>query len=103
MVKVSNEKKNLTRIAGEFLVASRLAQRGYMVALQWGTTISYDILVFDKNGGTAFIEVKTTASRRGAWALQKKFAQERTDLIPDKKRFVACVDMVPNASIEPLV
>jgi len=42
MVKVSNEKKNLNRLAGEFLVASRLAQRGYMVTLQWGNTISYD-------------------------------------------------------------
>ena len=50
MTKVSNERKNLSRLAGEFLVASRLTQRGYMVALQWGTTIGYDILVFDKAG-----------------------------------------------------
>jgi hypothetical protein len=48
--KVSNEKKNLSRLAGEFLVASRLTQRGYMVTLQWGQTIGYDILVFDKKG-----------------------------------------------------
>jgi hypothetical protein len=46
--RVSNEKKNLNRLAGEFLVASRLAHRGYMVTLQWGNTISYDILAFDK-------------------------------------------------------
>ncbi|MBW7657657.1 hypothetical protein K1I42_10195 [Hydrogenophilus thermoluteolus] len=46
MTRVSNEKKNLNRLAGEFLVASRLTQRGYMVTLQWGTTIGYDILVF---------------------------------------------------------
>lgn len=45
--RVSNEKKNLHRLAGEFLVASRLTQRGYMVTLQWGNTISYDILCFD--------------------------------------------------------
>jgi hypothetical protein len=46
MARVSNERKNLNRLAGEFLVASRLAQRGYMVSLQWGTAISYDILAF---------------------------------------------------------
>src|SRR5690242_2618393 len=34
--RVTNEKKNLNRLAGEFLVASRLTQRGYMVTLQWG-------------------------------------------------------------------
>ena len=58
MAKVTTEKKNLNRLAGEFLVASRLTQRGYMVALQWGTTIGYDILVFDKAGNTAFLEIK---------------------------------------------
>jgi hypothetical protein len=52
--RVSNEKKNLNRLAGEFLVASRLAQRGYMVSLQWGNTISYDILAFDKLGKVRF-------------------------------------------------
>jgi len=50
MAKVSNERNNLRRLAGEFLVASRLSQRGYMTALQWGNVISYDILVFDKLG-----------------------------------------------------
>jgi hypothetical protein len=60
--RVSNEKKNLNRLAGEFLVASRSAQRGYMVSLQWGNTISYDILAFDKLGKVAFIEVKSTAA-----------------------------------------
>jgi len=53
MEKVSNERKNLSRLAGEFLVASRLTQRGYMVSLQWGTTIGYDLLVFDKEGNVA--------------------------------------------------
>jgi hypothetical protein len=51
--KVSNEKKNLSRLAGEFLVASRFTQRGYMVALQWGQTIGCDILVFDKKSSVA--------------------------------------------------
>ncbi len=62
--RVSNEKKNLNRLAGEFLVASRLTQRGYMVTLQWGNTISYDILAFDKQGKIAFIEVKSTSTNR---------------------------------------
>jgi len=68
--RVSNEKKNLTRLAGEFLIASRLTQRGYMVTLQWGNTISYDILAFDKHGKVAFIEVKSTASNPRRWVLQ---------------------------------
>lgn len=58
MTRVSNEKKNLNRLVDEFLVASRLTQRGYMVTLQWGTTIGYDILMFDKAGHAAFLEAK---------------------------------------------
>ena len=91
--KVSNEKKNLHRLAGEFLVASRLTQRGYMVTLQWGTTIGYDILVFDKAGKVAFLEVKSTASNPGRWLLQKKYASPRQDTIPIDRRFVCCVDL----------
>ena len=79
--RVSNEKKNLNRLAGEFLVASRLTQRGYMVTLQWGTTISYDILAFDKQGKVAFIEVKSTAAYPRRWILQSKYANPRTDAI----------------------
>ena len=71
--KVSNERKNLHRLAGEFLVASRLTQRGFMVTLQWGNTISYDILVFDKSGHVAFLEVKSSASYHRRWILQKKW------------------------------
>ena len=56
--KISNERKNLTRLAGEFLVASRLTRRGYTVSLQWGTTIGYDILVFDKAEHVAFLRGK---------------------------------------------
>jgi hypothetical protein len=94
MPKVSNEKKNLSRIAGEFLVASRLAQNGYMVALQWGTAIGYDILAFDQYGATAFIEVKTTASHPGAWVLQARFRnEERDEAAANGRRFVACVDL----------
>ncbi|MHB8629889.1 MAG: protein NO VEIN domain-containing protein [Aggregatilineales bacterium] len=33
-----------------------------MVALQWGTTIGYDILAFEKQGKVAYIEVKSTMS-----------------------------------------
>ncbi len=91
--RVSNEKKNLSRLAGEFLVASRLAQRGYMVSLQWGNTISYDILAFDKLGKVAFIEVKSTAAYPRRWVLQSKYANPRSDAIPLERRFVCCVDV----------
>ena len=91
--RVSNERKNLNRLTGEFLVASRLAQRGYMVSLQWGTAISYDILAFDKAGHVAFLEVKSTASYNRRWVLQSKYAHPREDSIPLERRFVCCVDM----------
>lgn len=91
--RVSNEKKNLNRLAGEFLVASRLTQRGYMITLQWGNTISYDILVFDKKGKVAYIEVKSSALYHRRWVLQKKYAHPETDAIPLEKRFVCCVDL----------
>jgi hypothetical protein len=91
--RVSNEKKNLNRLAGEFLVASRLTQRGYMVTLQWGTAIGYDTLAFDKQGKVAFIEVKSTASYPRRWVLQSKYANPRADAIPQERRFVCCVDI----------
>lgn len=93
--RISNERKNLTRLAGEFLVASRLTQRVYMVSLQWGTTIGYDILVFDKSGRVAFIEVKTTASHSSKWPLQRRYASPKDDRINPKARFIACVDLTP--------
>jgi len=93
MAKVTNEKKNLNRLAGEFLVASRLTQRGYMITLQWGNTISYDILAFDKSGNVAFIEVKSSASYKRRWILQNKYADPHHDSIPIEKRFVCCVDI----------
>jgi len=91
--RVSNERKNLSRLAGEFLVASRLTQRGYMVSLQWGSTIGYDILVFDKAGQNAFLEVKATASNPGRWPLQKKYAPHERGAISHKRHFVCCVDL----------
>ena len=91
--KVSNDQKNLTRLAGEFLVASRLAEHGYMITLQWGTTIGYDILVFDKQGAVAFLEVKATASHPQRWIVQAKYARPEGDDIPVEKRFVCCVDL----------
>jgi len=102
MSKVSNERKNLSRIAGEFLVASRLAQRGYMVSLQWGNTISYDILAFDKEGNVAYIEVKSSAANSRRWILQKKYANPKEDAIPVSKRFVCCVDLSSKAE-EPTI
>jgi Domain of unknown function (DUF3883) len=93
MTKVTNERKNLNRLAGEFLVASRLTQRGYMVALQWGTTIGYDILVFDKSGNSSFIEVKSSATYHRRWILQEKYARPEDDKIPVERRFVCCVDL----------
>lgn len=100
--RVSNEKKNLNRLAGEFLVASRLTQRGYMVTLQWGNTISYDILAFDKNGNVAFIEVKSTSSYPYRWVLQSKYANPEQDTIPLQRRFVCCVD-ISSKEAEPMV
>lgn len=91
--RVSNERKNLNRLAGEFLVASRLTQRGYMVTLQWGNPISYDILAFDKQGKVAFIEVKSTASYPRRWVLQRKYASPEADASPVERRFVCCVDL----------
>jgi hypothetical protein len=64
-----------------------------MVTLQWGNTISYDILAFDKQGNVAFIEVKSTASYTRRWVLQRKYASPRTDTIPIERRFVFCVDI----------
>jgi hypothetical protein len=100
--RVSNEKKNLNRLAGEFLVASRLTQRGYMVTLQWGNTISYDILAFDKQGKVAFIEVKSTKSYPRRWVLQSKYASPGSDAIPQERRFVCCVD-ISSEECEPKV
>jgi hypothetical protein len=100
--RVSNEKKNLNRLAGEFLVASRLSQRGFMVSLQWGSTISYDILAFDKRGKVAFIEVKSTAAYPRRWILQSKYARPRDDTIPLERRFVCCVD-ISSKEREPLI
>ncbi len=99
---VSSERKNLSRLAGEFLVASRLTQRGYMVALQWGTTIGYDILVFDKEEHVAFLEVKAGAQESRRWMLQKKYAFPQEDKIKLSRRFVCCVDLALTGK-EPVV
>ncbi len=99
MAKVTNERKNLSRLAGEFLVASRLTQRGYMVALQWGTTIGYDILVFDKVGNSAFLEIKTSATYSRRWVLQSKYADPDRDKIPLNRRFMCCVDMADGKTV----
>jgi Domain of unknown function (DUF3883) len=74
--------------------------------LQWGTTIGYDILVFDKSGKVAFLEVKSTASNHERWILQKKYANPRNDAIAPERRFVCCVDLTtknaePNVYVFP--
>jgi hypothetical protein len=66
-----------------------------MTALQWGNGISYDILVFDKLGQSAFLEVKASASHRRRWILQSKYANPASDSIPLDRRFVCCVDLTP--------
>jgi len=73
-----------------------------MISLQWGNTISYDILAFDKLGKVAFIEVKSTASYPRRWMLQSKYANPGVDAIPLEKRFVCCVDIYSKER-EPLV
>jgi len=100
MARVSNEQKNLNRLAGEFLVASRLTQRGFMVTLQWGTTIGYDILVFDKTGNVAFLEVKSSAKYSRRWILQSKYASPEKDTIPLARRFICCVNLA-NGKLAP--
>lgn len=69
-----------------------------MVTLQWGTSIGYDILVFDKAGNVAFLEVKSSASHPRAWILQSKYASPETDNIPLSRRFICCVDLASKAS-----
>jgi len=90
---VSSDRKNLHRLAGEFLVASRLAQRGYMTSLQWGVTTGYDLLVFDKAGNVAFLEVKSCAAKSREWVVQKKYANPTDDKIPAEQRFVCFVNL----------
>jgi hypothetical protein len=91
--KVPNERRNLHRLAGEFFVASRLTRRGYMVTLQWDTAIGYDILVFDKQGHVACLEVKSSASKSRRWVLQKKYASPREDATSPERCFACCVDL----------
>ena len=53
----------------------------------------YDILVFDKDGHVAFLEVKSGAQESRRWILQKKYAFPDEDKISAKTRFVCCVDL----------
>jgi hypothetical protein len=64
-----------------------------MITLQWGTTIGYDILVFDKAGKVAFLEVKSSAMYLRRWILQNKYASPEKDTIPLDRRFICCVDL----------
>jgi hypothetical protein len=69
-----------------------------MVALQWGTTIGYDILVFDKAHHVAYVEVKATASHSRKWLLEKKYTKPSEDAIDADQRFICCVDLTPRDS-----
>ena len=100
--KVSNERKQLYRLTGEFVVASKLCRQGILISLQWGTTIGYDILAYDRNGKTYFIEVKVGAAKKLSWLLQYKYSGLRNDSIPAEKRLVACID-ISDSNIEPIL
>ncbi len=93
MSHVSPEKKKLYHLAGKFLVASRLTQRGYRVKFESGIGIGYDILAFDEKGNKAFLEVKSSATYRRRWILQKKYASTGQDEVSSDRRFVCCVDL----------
>ena len=71
-----------------------------MVTLQWGTTIGYDILVFDKTGNVAFLEVKSSAKYPRRWILQSKYASPEKDTIPLARRFICCVNLT-NGKLAP--
>jgi hypothetical protein len=53
------------------------------------------ILVFDKGGQVAYVEVKSTASHPHKWLLQKKYATPSGDAISQARRFICCVDLTP--------
>jgi hypothetical protein len=66
-----------------------------MLSLQWGSTIGYDLLAFDKTGNVAFLEVKSSAAASRRWIMQSKYATPEDDPIPVKNRFLCCVDLTP--------
>jgi hypothetical protein len=71
-VQSSAEKRTLTQWAGQFLVASELVRRGYLVSFTMGNSTPDADLVVGKRGQQPFwIDVKGQASR-GAWLIKPK-------------------------------
>ena len=68
--------------AGEHLVLSELLKRGYVAGLAPFNVKDYDIVVLNKDGTNSFpIQVKTTASNKRGWIMQKKHEKPVKDLI----------------------
>jgi hypothetical protein len=71
----------LTKQVGEYLVASELARRGFMVATFSGNVPDFDIIATDFKGDSCPVQVK--AARRGSWQFSiNKFV----DITLDGKR-----------------
>ena len=66
----------LTKQAGEYLVAAELARRGFLAATFSGNVPHYDIIASGQHGGHVPIQVKTKTS--GSWQLDiRSFANVR--------------------------
>ena len=78
--------KNLIGAAGEYLVLSRLLQRGILASLSPFNAFKADILVNPVNGGMAsYIQVKTTTKvNKSEWNVSEK------DLNHDDKNMFYC-------------
>ena len=69
---------------GEYLVASELARRGWLVAMFSGNVPEFDILATSRNGNAVPIQVKTM--RTGDWQLRvDKFVEVHFE--GDRQRF----------------
>ena len=61
----TGRRNQLTKQVGEYLVASELARRGFMVATFSGNVPDFDIIATDFKGDSCPVQVK--AARRGSW------------------------------------
>jgi len=57
----------LTKQTGEYIVAAELSGRGFIATTFTGNMPSYDIVVVDKQGGHALVQVKAIAGK--SWQL----------------------------------
>ena len=85
--------KNLIGAAGEYLVLSRLLQRGILSSLSPFNSYKADILVNPVNGGDAFyIQVKTTTKiDKSEWNVSEKDLEHN-----DKNMFYCFVELNSN-------